>query len=49
MADNEVNPSILSNISLWYQDPEVSELFYSLLRDSGRLQDPNLRPVIKLQ
>ena len=49
MADNEVNPSILSNISIWYQDPKVSEHFYSLLRDSGHLQDPNLRLVIKLQ
>ena len=49
MVDNEVNPSILSNISLWYQDPEVSELFYSLLRDSGHPQNPNLRLVIKLQ
>ena len=35
MVESEVDPSILSSISLWYQDPEVSELFYSLLRDSG--------------
>ena len=49
MADNEVNLSILSNISLWYQDPEVSELFYSFLRDSWHSQNPDLRLVIKLQ
>ena len=35
MAESKVDPSILFNISLWYQNPEVSELFYSLLRDSG--------------
>ena len=27
MADNGTNPSILSNISLWYQDVEVSKDF----------------------
>ena len=27
MVDSETNPSILSNISLWYQDVEVSKDF----------------------
>ena len=27
MADNETDPSILSNISLWYQDVEGSKDF----------------------
>ena len=49
MADSEVNPSILSNIPLWYQNPEVSEFFYSLFRDSGLPQNPNLGLVIELQ
>ena len=49
MADSKVNPSILSNIPLWYQNPEVSELFYSLLRDSGLPWNPNLELVIELQ
>ena len=35
MADNEVNPSILSDISLWYQDPEVSKLFTHYLETLG--------------
>ena len=36
MVDGEVNLSILTNISLWYQDVEVSKDFqlinYNLLR-----------------
>ena len=35
MAESKVDPSILSNMSLWHQNPKVSKLFYSLLGDSG--------------
>ena len=48
-ATGGVDPSILNEVSLWYQDVEVSELFYLLLKCCGHLYNLSLRPAIKLQ
>ena len=49
MATGGVDPSILNEVSLWYQDVEVSKLFYLLLKGCGHLYNLSLRPAIKLQ
>ena len=49
MATGRVNPSILNEVFLWYQDVEVSKLFYLLLKGCGHLYNLSLRPAIKLQ
>ena len=49
MAIGGADPSILNEVSLWYQDVEVSKLFYLLLKGCGHLYNLSLRPAIKLQ
>ena len=49
MVTGEVDFSILNDVSLWYQDIEVSKLFYLLLKGCGHLYSLSLRPAIKLQ
>ena len=49
MVTGRVDPSILNKVSLWYQDVEVSKLFYLLLKGCGHLYNLSLRPAIKLQ
>ena len=49
MVTGGVDPSILNEVSLWYQDVEVSKLFYLLLKGCGHLYNLSLRPAIKLQ
>ena len=49
MATGRVDPSILNEVSRWYQDVEVSKLFYLLLKGCGHLYNLSLRPTIKLQ
>ena len=44
MVAGRMDPSILNEISLWYQDVEVSKLFYLLLKGCGHLY--NLESVI---
>ena len=41
MMESEVDPSILSSISLWYQDPEVSELFTHCFGTLGTCRTQN--------
>ena len=36
-GDRRMDPSILNEVSLWYQDAEVSKLFYLLLKACGHL------------
>ena len=49
MSTGRVDPSILNEVSHWYQDIEVSKLFYLLLKGCGHLYNLSLRPAIKLQ
>ena len=49
MATGGVDPSSLNEVSLWYQDVEVSKLFYLLLKGCGHLYNLSLRPAIKVQ
>ena len=49
MADTVVDPSILLDVTLWYQNTKVGNLVYLLVKDCGHLQNPNLRPTIKQQ
>ena len=49
MATGRVDPSILNEVSHWYQDVEVSKLFYLLLKGCGHLYNFSLKPAIKLQ
>ena len=49
MATGRVDLSILNEVSHWYQDVEVSKLFYLLLQGCGHLYNLSLRPAIKLQ
>ena len=48
MAAGRVNLSILNDISLSYQNVEVSKLYYLLLKGCGHLYNLCLRPAIKL-
>ena len=43
MAAGGVDPSILNEISLWYQDVEVSRPFYLLFKGSKHLLNLDLR------
>ena len=40
MADGDVSPSILTTISLWYQDVEVSKVFLLIIYHSLQLYAP---------